>query len=820
MIGFWRELRFVLRSLRRRPGYSSVVIGTLALAIGANTAIFSVAYGILLQPLPYPDAERLVMVRASFSGTQPSASIAGPMLAELRAQATTIDRFEGLWTSTASLQGEGEPEKVRLAWVTAGFLPLLGGDPGSGGRGRHFSGNELEPSGPQTALLSHELFVRRFAGDPAALGTTLSLDGGDWTALGVVPEGFRLLLPAGTVGTEVDLWVPLPVMAGRSLEDQNREQLYLKVIGRLAPSATAARAAEEMHAIGRRLQEQYQEYAGTELDLHVSPLHADLVAGVRPGIVALMGAVVFVLLIACANVANLALARSTSRQREMALRFALGCGRGRLAAAALLENLLLGLAGGGVGLVLAWWVLDLLVGLEPPGLPRLENVALDVTVLAFTFGIAVFAALLISSLPAARTRPEDLHDVLKQSSGIVGASRSQLYLRRGLVVCEVALSVVLLVGASLMMQSFVRLQRTDPGFDAESVLTFTLNLPGSRYSFPDADGERRGAAAFHTELQRRLAGLPGVVAAGAISHLPLGGRSFTAEYWRDPESDGPQARASVQERSVTPGYFRAMGIRLLAGRVFDGSETPDDDLVVIDRKLATTMWPGADAVGQRLKVSLGTQEQWLEVVGVVDHVRHDELTRESAEQLYVPFPRWTFSEMSVVVRTSVAPEDLVRQVRAEVRHLDAALPLYDVRPMSDYMSDAAAELRYPFLLMGVFSALALVLAAVGIYGTLSYLVGLRTREIGLRMAMGAHARDIRRLVTLQALVPSLVGIAVGVLGALALTRVLESLLYEVEATDPFTFGGIAATMLGVAALACWLPSQRATRVSPSIVLRE
>ena len=817
MSALLQEVRQAFRSLLRRPAYPLIAVLTLALGIGANTAIFSVANAVLLRPLPYPDSERLVLVRASFSGHRPMASIAGPMLVEFRERSRQLDAFEAVWTATATLEGMGDPEQLRTGWPTAGLFDLLGIRPA---RGRDFTAEETMPGGRPAVILSHELWQSRFDGDPDLVGSEIRLSGGSFPVVGILPPGVRLLVPGSiSVAPEVDVWVPLVAMNGNALADQNPEQLWLKVIGRLAPGATPAQAQHEMHAIGRQLQEDYEVYAGTELDFHLTRLHEDLVSDVRTGLIALLGAVGFVLLIACANVANLALARATDREREMAVRSSLGASPGGLLRYTLMENLLLSLAGGGAGLAVAAWGLELLVALAPAQIPRLEDIAVDGPTLVFTLVVSLATAMVFGMAPAIRSLRTDLAEVLGRSTGGGRTTAGRSRLRSGLVISEVALAVVLLVGAGLMVSSFVRLSAVDPGFEATDRLIFDLTLPGSRYSFPDPDEERRGAWDFHRELRRRLESLPGVETAGAVSHLPLSGRSYTVEYWTDPQAEH-RATAAVQERAVTPGYFEATGMRRVAGRFFTDADGPDSNRVVVDENLAQSLWPDAPAVGERFKLSLGTEEEWVEVIGVVEHVRHNELTQEGAPQVYLPFRRWTFNPMSYVVHGQVEPSHLANAIRRTVAEMDPLLPVTGVRSLQAHVADATHHLRFPLVLMTIFGAVAVILAAVGLYGTLSYLVAHRTREIGIRMAVGARAWEVLGLVLRQGLTLSVAGVAVGIVAALGLSSFLETLLFEVSATDPWTFAWIATILLAVSSLACLLPARRAAGVDPARVLND
>ena len=825
MAGLFGEIRTFFRSMVRQPGYSLVIIATLALAIGANTAIFSVAHGVLLRPLPYADADRLVALKASFSGTPPTASVAGPMLVEFRQRTEAFERLEAIWINAGSVEGENDAEQIERALATPGFLEMVGADPSRGGIGRMFVPEETVPDGASSVIISHGLWQRRFGGGDDILGDTIRVSGRERIVVGVLPESFRLVLP-GTLstGAAVDAWIPMDEAQGETLAEQNPEMLWLRVIGKLKPGVSLEQAAAEMHTIGQGLQQDYEEYAGTELDFHVYSLHGEMVVDVETGIWALLGAVAFVLLIACANVANLALARATRVEREFALRAALGSSRRRLLATTLLESVLLAVAGGALGVMLAAWGLDLLVALRPPNLPRLDQIGIDGTVLAFSLGASLLTGVLFGSVPAWKAMRANLNDTLKRGGTSVAGLGGHHGLRRGLVIAEVAMSVVLLAGAGLMMQSFLRLASVDPGFNPERLITFELSLPGSRYSFPVANEEEQpgetGAWEFLTDLTASLEALPGVQSAGAVSHLPLGGRSFTVEYWRNPDSNEPGARASAHERVVLPGYFEAMGVRLLAGRLFDETDDQNSEAIIVDRRLAEHVWPQGDAVGERLKINVGTEESWMTVVGVVDHVRHDELTAEGLDQIYLPFRRNSFGRMAFVVRTSGDPTALVPAIRREVAARDAQLPVFNVKEMEAYVADATAFVRYPLILMGVFAGVAMLLAAVGIYGTLSYLVGLRTREIGIRLAIGAGSHDVRNLVLRQGLVPTLLGLVGGVLAAVAVTRLLGSLLYQISATDPVTYVAITLMLMSVAVLACWVPSRRAVRINPTIVLRD
>ncbi len=817
MRDFIQELRHALRTLARQPAFTGVALLTLALGIAANTAIFSVVDAVLLSPLPYPQADRLVMVWSSAPGT-PRTTVSPANFLDWREQG---DVFEGL-TSFQSLDlnhsGEGTPERLRGASVSANFFQVLGVPPALGTTFQPLAGS----SPHQVVVLSHELWRRRFGGDARIVGRSVRLNEQSYEVIGVMPQGFGLpgIGPTRALPTHApELWVPavikdIPQLGPNAAEDRSswRNSSYLRVLGRLKPGVTLERAASAMSTIAERLAREYpptNEGSGITL----VPLREQLVGNVQPVLWVLLGAVGLVLAIACANVANLVLARATARRQEFAVRMALGAGRGRLVRQLLVESVVLGLGAGALGLLLSLWGLDALLALVPPELPRLGEVHLDGRVLAFTFCVSLGTGVLFGLVPAIHAAAPDLNGVLRQVGGgkmTAGRDRS----RSALVVGEVALAVVLLIGAGLLLRSLWRLQSVEPGFQADHVLTWKVALPTDKYP----DGSRQ--AAFFTQLLERVVALPGVRSAGGVSDLPFGGSDIWTSFLiegREPPRPGEQQSLGLQV--ITPGYLRTLGIPLRQGRDVSSTDTEDaQQVVLINEAAARRYWPGVDPVGQR--VHLGQEEEaWRTVVGVVGDVRHQGPAEVIRPEMYLPALQRTFFFMSFVVRVEGEPVALVPAVRSAVAALDPDLPIADVRPMEQMVATVMARPRFVSSLVALFAGLSLLLAGVGLYGVIAYMAQQRTREIGIRMALGARPADVLRLVVGRGMLLSLAGVGLGLLGAWAVTRVMGSLLFEVSATDPLTFGALALLVLGVAMLATWLPARRATRVDPLVALR-
>jgi len=817
-----KDIRYAFRTLFRNPAFAAIAALTIALGIGANTAIFSVVRAVLLRPLPYPDSERLVLVWSEMTSRNvPKFPFSPPVLRELQQRNTVFEGLAGVFTFQQALTGGvGDPQQIMTAAATPNFLEVLEVEPVMG---RDFTADDAvftEPapgfagaSLPSAVLLSHELWRTRFGGDPGVVGRTIEMGGAAIEVVGVMPEGFKLHMPPGSgIATEVDAWLP-PAF---DLENWNWANAAYTVVGRLRPGVTLERAEAEMDRLAAWVRDQVPIFETAGFAINLIPMRSDLTAGVRPVILALLGAVGFVLLIACANVSNLLLVRATTREREMAIRAALGGERGQLLRQLLTESVVLALVGGVVGLALAVGGIELLLELRPRNLPRIDSVGIDGSVLAFTFAAALVAALVFGIIPAVQASRPQMVESLRERGGPSGLSRQRL-LRNGVVVLEVALSVVLLIGAGLLLRSFVELQRVDPGYEPEGLLTFGLSLPITRYPTTEA------RYTFMTQLRERLQTVPGVSSASAIFPLPLSGPPFNGRYGTEEALGDESQYRQAAYRIVLPGYFETMGTRLLAGRTFTRADNADSaSVAVVDELLAQRTWPGESPIGKRFLVRLFSDEPvFVEVIGVVEHQRAEDLAADGRETVFF-VDRWAggFGALTWAVRSEVPAQRLVPLVRNEVAALDPQLPLADVRPMQSIVSDAMGGTRFAFVLIGVFGVTALVLAAVGLYGVLAYVVRQRTAEIGVRMAFGAEPGSILRLVLNQGLLLTLIGLVVGVVAALGLTRFMASLLVGVRPTDPVTYGAITLVFIAIAAIATLVPAWRATRVDPVVALRQ
>jgi putative ABC transport system permease protein len=803
------DLRYALRALRTNPGFTLVAVLTLALGIGANTTIFSVVNGVLLRPLPYRAPERLVQVFESRSGAR--GTVSPPDYVDWREQSDVFDGLATLNTSSsfALSSGTGPAEQINAASVTPNFFSMLGVRPALG---RDFVPAEGVAGQAQVALLGYGLWRRRFGGDAAILGSAVQLDGQSYQVVGVMPAGQEY-------PREAEIWVPL-AFTERDLATQ-RGAHYLDVIGRLRPGATLEAAQSQMTTIAGRLAE---VYPGTNRDAGaaVVPLRESMVGSVGPALKVLLGAVGLVLLIACTNVANLALARARRRERELSVRLALGAGRWRLVRGVLAESLLLSLAGGGVGVAVAAWGVPLLRALQPGNIPRLDEVRLDATVLAFALGVSLLSAVLFGLLPSLQLSSRaGLRESLSGEGRTLTAHRRARRARNGLVVAEMTLAVVLLAGAALLMRSFVSLVRVDPGFAPDRVFSFSLSLPDGRYGTPER------AEAFYAELLDRLRAVPGVTSAGAVFGLPLSGFRFgisTSELDGTRLSDEEQDRLSTQVRIVTPDYFRTLGVAVVQGRSFtDADRHGAPPAIIVNEAAARLIWPDADPLGHRLTIGtsfgLGRGRVGGEVVGVVRNTRDFGLEAESRPMAFLPHRQVPVGFMSVVLRTAGEPGALSRAVSAQVAALDPEVPLFDVRTMDERLAGAVARPRFYLLLLGAFALVALALAAVGIYGVMSYTVGERRREIGVRVAMGARPGEVQALVVRQGMSVAAIGVTLGLAGSLAAARLLRSLLFGIGPADLPAFAAAVALLSAVAVLACYVPARRAARVDPMVALR-
>lgn len=823
MDSMMKDVRQAVRALARSPGFTLVALITIGLGIGANTAIFSVVRAVLLRPLPYEDPNELVILwgemRARDVTHFPSSP---PDFRDYREQADLLEDLAAAFAFQASLTGDGEPTQVNVGFVTPNFLSVLGIDPILG---RLFIEEDgaPDPEGvqpgqpgaqPGRVVLSHALWQQRYAGDPRVIGRTIELGGAASEIVGVMPAGFELLMPrAARFPTHLDLWVAARI----DYDNAPRNNVFLIPVGRMRDGATPEQLQDQVGRISETLAADDQVKTTAGYGMRVERLHADVTAEVRPVLVALVGAVAFVLLIACANVSNLLLVRASGRDRELAVRAALGGSRMRLMRQMLLESGVLALAGAVIGVAIAAGGIRLLLALQPEDLPRIDSVRIDAVVLWFTLLASAASAFLFGILPAAQATRLDLVDSLKER-GQASASAARKLVRNGIVIVEVALSLVLLIGAGLMVRSFVALTRVDPGFQSEGVLTFTATPPGADYP---TTTERM---AFNTELQRRLAALPGVQDVGLIYPLPLADQApFNGRYGPEEALSDPAAFRQAAYKAVLPGYIEAMDTRLLEGRLFTEADLADSaSIVVVDRKLAETLWPGESAVGKRFAIRVITPEpELVEIVGVVEHQRSESLAAEGMEAVYFT-DRFvgSFGGGRWVVEAGVDPLGLVSSVRSELEALDPEVPLANVELMTSYVDRAMGPTRFALTLIGVFGVIALVLASVGLYGVLSYVVRQRTAEIGVRMAFGAERGTIMRLVVGQGVTLAGAGLVLGLLLAWPMSGAMRSLLVDVAPTDPATFAGISVLFLLVATVACYMPARRATHVDPVTALRE
>ena len=825
-----RDLRYAYRSFSRRPLFTVVLLLTLALGIGSNVAIFSVANAVLFRPLPYEDPEELVLVWTRLPSTNVERSlVSGPDLGDYQLEATLFDGFAGAVAVPGTLTGDGPAEQITNAYVTWNFFQLLGVRPVLGRDFRREDAITIDPSmfgqpnpdlPPGTVVLTHGLWQRRFGGDPAVIGRTIQMDGFGSVVVGVLPPDFGVYLPADVpMPTDIDAFGVAPA----NLTEFARDGPWLTVVARLKDGVTVEQAQGEMDALAARLRDTYQFHANSNMQIVVNGMHRDVVAHARPALLALLGAVAFVLLIACANIANLLLVRASGRGKEIAVRSAMGSGRGRIVHQMLTESLMLSVGGGVLGVLLAWYGVRVVTALSPGNLPRAESVGIDLPVLLFTAGVTGVAALAFGLAPALRAVAGNLADALRDRGADTGGVRGNK-LRTVLVVTEVALSLVLLVGAGLMVRSFAELRQVDPGFEPENVVTFTAPLAFNKYY---NSATRSG---FYDELGRRLGDIPGVDRVGGVAPLPLAGGDLysVASYGRIGDSDEVYQSNKADYRAVLPGYFEAMGIELLAGRTFLPSDNVVEalDVAIVDRKLAERMFGAADPIGRELLVDYFSEETFsltrvpVQIVGVVGDVRSTTLAAEGRETIYTPYVFQAFLPLTYVVRTTTDAASLVTQIRQEIDAVDPDVPISEVATLESYVSNAMAQTRFMLVLIGVFAGLALVLASLGLYGVISYTTRQRTREIGVRVAFGADERAVVRLVLVQGLFLALTGIVLGLGASFALNGVVESLVVGVSSTDPATFGVVSTLLLAVAAVAAYIPARRATSIDPVEALRD
>ena len=799
-----QDIHYALRRLFKSPGFALVAVVTLALGIGANSAIFSVVNGILLKPLPYPESDRLVGVYHVYEKSREVMS--GPNFIDVTRAATSLENAAAVQSSGIILTGEGDPVRLDIARASASLFGVLRVKPALG---RTFTADEDTPGKTDVVVLSHGLWRTRFGSDPNVIGKRIQMDGVATEIIGVMPAGFSY--PAGR-----EAW--LPIAYDESFVSKQRGAWYLRVVARLKPGITPQQSAAEVEALGRNLARRYPD-ANEGLGMTTFPLHEAMVGGIRRSVLVLLGAVGFVLLIACANVANLLLARAAVRESEMAVRAALGAGRGRLVRQLLTECVILALAGGALGLLIAVWGVAFLTSLKPQGVPRLDAVTVDARVILFTFGIALVTGLVFGLVPAFHATRGALSGSLKEGGRGAVTSRGGARVRGTLVIVEMALAVMLLAGAGLLMRSFLRLQSVDPGFNPAHTLSFELSLPDSRYK------ENPPRVTFFDQLLPRLRALPGVRTADAVMALPLSGTNFNISFSIAGRPPVPPAQEPAMEvRVATPGYFNAIGIPLKRGRWFtedDRDGTPR--VVLLTESAAQRYFPNEDPIDKTVNLGWGRgpgkPRAGGAVVGIVGDVKEAGLNEPNAPEIYLPFRQWPIASMSVVMKTTTPPESLASAVRQEVHAVDPDLPVSNIGSLETIIAESISQPRFYMLLLATFASVALVLAAIGIFGVLSYTVSQRTREIGIRMALGAPGRSVVTLIVRQAMVLVASGVAAGTIAALLASQAMTKMLFSVKPTDPVTFAGVAAGLAGVALLASYLPARRATRVDPIVALR-
>ena len=802
-----KDIRYSIRVLLKNPAFTLTALLTLALGIGVNTAIFSVVDSVLLRPLPLKDPDRVVAVwEHSLRAGVDRNEMAPANYFDLRRQNQVFDGLGAFGDQSLNLTGAGEPARLDARLVTANVFSLLGVAPALG---RTFSPDEDQPGQNRVVVLSDGLWRRRFNSDPAIVGRNITLNAESYTVVGVMPSNF--FFPE----REGELWTP---WAMEPEEASGRGDHYVHTVARLKPGITIERANAEVEAIATRLSSEYPR-TNEGLGFLVSSFHEDYVGNLRRPILVLFAAVALVLLIACANVANLLLAQATSRRREIAIRLALGASRLAIVRQLLVESLLLAGAGGVLGVLGAVWGVQWLSKLVPESLSKLQTVAVDARVFGFTLGVTVLTALVFGAVPALQASRSKPGETLSEVGRDLGGGMSGRFVRRVLVVAEVALAVVLLVAAGLLVRSFQRLRQVDPGFTAEKLLTMRMVLPSTKY----ARSEQKRA--FYDELLRKVDELPGVESAGMTTFLPLSfsGMNFAFSV-EGRAAPGDMELPLAVYRVVSPDYFRAMGISLQRGRVFESRDTAEaPPVMVVNRRLAENFWPGEDPTGKRMKIGpVDSPNAWATVAGVVGDVRQTGLYGEQNFEIYVPYAqerRGFVVPRDLIVRTTGDPASLIGAVREAVWSVDKDQPISNVRMMDQVLAAAVSRERFQTLLLALFATLALVLACVGLYGVISYAVVQRTHEIGVRMALGAQAGDVVRLVINQGMLLTLIGLVIGVTGAFAVTRVMTEMLFGVTATDPLTFAGVPLVLSVIAFLACYIPARRATKVDPLVALR-
>jgi putative ABC transport system permease protein len=799
MTTLFQDLRYGIRMLRNKPGFSAVAVITLALGIGANTMIFSVVNGVLLNPLPFPDSRRLVRLGESHGKYNGNLTYASFL--DLGNETGSLENIAAARFWSDNLSDAGEPEQVSIMLVSANFFAALGVPPQLG---RTFRSEDDTPGNNNVVVLSHALWQRRYGGDPNVVGRPIKLGNREQTVIGVMPPDFQSnILFSG----KYELWSPL--VPGGQLRDNRRSHL-LGVVARLKPNATIAQAKAELGAIASGINQRNPGIDDPDLGITIISLQERIVAGMRPALLVLLCAVGCVLLIACANVANLLLARSTAREKEIAIRLALGASRWRIARQLLTESAVLGLAGGIAGLLVAFWGVDSIVALAPGNLPRMDQVHLDGRVLIFTLLISLVTGILFGMAPALQLPKLSIHEVVKDGGrGSTGSRRR--WLRQSLVVAEIAIALVLLIGAGLMINSFWRLQRTDRGFDERNVLTVNLTL--SRYSTSEQQ------VAFLRTVLERVAQVPGARAVGLTSTLPLRSGPST-DFVIEGQSYELGDEPSADIRIIDQNYFRAMGIPLRAGRPFAETDSPESaKVMVINENMARRFWPNDDPIGRRVTMKDWGPPLTGQIVGIVGDVKADGLDSDTRPMIYWPYTQFPQIFGNIIIRTEGSPLNLVTAVKSQIWSVDPSQAVANVDTMEQVLASSVATRRFNMILITFFAATALALASIGVYGVISYTVSQRTHEIGIRMALGAKGSDVMKLVVAQGVTLTLAGVVLGVGAAIGLTRLMSTLLYGVSPTDVATFASVAVLLSVIALAACIIPARRATKVDPMFALR-
>ena len=807
----WQDVRYGIRNLLKAPSFSIVATIALALGIGANTAIFSVVNAVLLRPLPFPKAEQLMTVwETDPTRGQERGTASYPNFADWREQNRVFERMATYHANDFIMTGRGESTRLQGSVVNADLFPLLGVQPVIG---RGFLPNEDNPGDSgRVVILSHELFQKRFNSDPNVVSQSLVLDGKNYTIVGVMPQAFQFPVQ----NEPVELWTTVALdREGKEPITSQRGAHYLNVIARLKTGVSKEQAQAEMTSISARLEQQYPDKNLHKSTRVVSTLEA-LVGDIRPALLILLGAVGCVLLIACANVANLLLARAMGRHKEMAIRSALGASRARVVRQLLTESVLLSLAGGALGLVLAVWWSDLLVALGKEDIPRALQVGLDWRVLGFTLLVSVLTGIIFGLVPALHSSKTQLTETLKEGGrgSAEGARRNRT--RGVLVVGELAIAVVLLVGAGLLIQSLWRLRQVSPGFSSQNVLTFVVGVPEVKYP-------TEKQAQFYQDLTTRIKSLPGVSSASAVIPLPLSGDRFSISFEIEGRAVVKGDQPSADFFVIVEDYFKTLGIAQLKGRDFttrDDKKAPA--VIIVNQAFAKKFFPNEDVLGKHIKPGISTFEgepEMREIVGVVGDVKNHSLNSDVNPAYFVPQAQVPFNQMTVIVKTTNDPNSLITTAQHEVNAMDKELPVFNIKTMDDYIAASVAAPRFNTTLLAIFAAVALVLTIVGLYGVMSYSVAQRTNEIGIRMALGAQTHDVLRLIVAQGFKLILLGLAIGLVGAFAVMRVISSLLFGVTTKDPLTFAAVAVLLAFVALLACYIPARRAARVDPMEALR-